>query len=526
MSHLFNNSFIKHTTKRLVQGSLPRNDFLLESPADIDIRSLQVWYDASVPSILSSNTIHDLSGKGHHMPVIASVTQANNTFFNNVTSNVNNTTDLTVSELSSNFPLTFALVGFQTRNSRKMLLEFDFIPSTTNRLNVYFDTEGAAIGSGNTFPLYLGDDLGSGGNKKVIIVGRSLPGDNSTYEYWINGNYAGTVNRARTLGQFRLFGTFGSVVSGTVAHEEDKLQELTMFNSRLSDIQLKQLFQYCSHKWSYDFIQDVDLFITAGQSNAVGFGEAHGPTPSNGWYVDAYWLNPTRIVPLADPVGPDGSSSMFARQANIGSAWPQFCRTYNELTGRYAIFHSCARGSTSILDTGNTGWNILGVNLPNGAGHFLNVVDSAKIRINKELNLRLGSTAVIWHQGEADRTATVEVYQPALQKLFELFLTKVDYVFYYEIAPRGDGTGELAHLTPRIAQRNLNRFHPRVHLIGTCEFLHTHEDGFSDSVHYSTFGYNRMGEIGATSIAREYLRQRSKLRDEPTIRSINNALES
>ncbi|MBB3057019.1 cadherin-like beta sandwich domain-containing protein [Mucilaginibacter gotjawali] len=83
----------------------------------------------------------------------------------------------------------------------------------------------------------------------------------------------------------------------------------------------------------------IDHFIIAGQSNAVGKGDTTFSPKLAIDIASQYWNGAIRAA--NDPIGPI-SDSLYR-----GSAWPAFALRYNQLTGHKVAFVQCAVGATS-----------------------------------------------------------------------------------------------------------------------------------------------------------------------------------
>jgi hypothetical protein len=89
--------------------------------------------------------------------------------------------------------------------------------------------------------------------------------------------------------------------------------------------------------------QNSQLFLLAGQSNAVGQGDLLESTvchPNTAFEFDA---DANDFIPLKDPAG---KSWKLFQQAGTGSMAPAFAKRINELTGQPFYMVTAARGST------------------------------------------------------------------------------------------------------------------------------------------------------------------------------------
>jgi len=89
--------------------------------------------------------------------------------------------------------------------------------------------------------------------------------------------------------------------------------------------------------------QDQQLFLLAGQSNAVGPGDSLESTvchPNTAFEFDA---TVNDLIPLKDPAGKPWK---LFQQAGTGSMAPAFAKRINELTGQPLYMVTAARGGT------------------------------------------------------------------------------------------------------------------------------------------------------------------------------------
>src|ERR1044072_6201072 len=142
----------------------------------------------------------------------------------------------------------------------------------------------------------------------------------------------------------------------------------------------------------------IDVFLIAGQSNAMGKGDStlSPKVPGNILQVN------TGIITRAnDPVGKNIGTS--GSQAHYGSAWPAFGNTYFQTTGNnIAFIPSSYDGSaqTAAAEYLFGNWDNTGV-----------LFDSAVARVNSGLTTLINAgyaptlKGVLWCQGEADGKA-------------------------------------------------------------------------------------------------------------------------
>jgi len=160
----------------------------------------------------------------------------------------------------------------------------------------------------------------------------------------------------------------------------------------------------------------VDLFVSAGQSNAEGRGSsASSPVVTNGVFLSSAG---SFTSPMADPVG----------GAATGSMWPAFSNEWFALTGRNSVFIDCATGGTELVDNGNKpDWSPTGTLREEAVTAILSAV--ASIRLSA--SYKLGNVYIVWCQGESDAqvgnsaVVTRAIYKQALIDLAEYFKSHI-----------------------------------------------------------------------------------------------------
>ncbi len=163
------------------------------------------------------------------------------------------------------------------------------------------------------------------------------------------------------------------------------------------------------------------LFLLAGQSNAVGQGDSLKSVvcqPSTAFEFDA---TVNQFIPLKDP---SGKPWKLFQQAGTGSVASAFAKRMNELAGKQIYMVTAARGGASChrkaemsnYDTWNT------------SGKLFDLAVEKTRMAQKKAELPL--SGVIWMQGERDANAilagqmTGAEYQQALENLINRFRKK------------------------------------------------------------------------------------------------------
>jgi hypothetical protein len=167
--------------------------------------------------------------------------------------------------------------------------------------------------------------------------------------------------------------------------------------------------------------QKGQLFLLAGQSNAVGQGDSlRSPVclSNTAFEFDA---TANTFIPLKDPVGKPWK---LFQQAGTGSVAPAFARRLNELSGQRIYMVTAARGGASChckaemadYDTWDTSGKLFGM-----------AIEKIKMA---EVKAGLHLSGIIWMQGERDANAilagqlTAFGYQSSLESLIIRFREK------------------------------------------------------------------------------------------------------
>lgn len=246
--------------------------------------------------------------------------------------------------------------------------------------------------------------------------------------------------------------------------------------------------------------QEKKVFMVAGQSNAVGQGDASASVICNAGIAFEY--KPQGLVPLSDPVG---TAAGGFEHAASGSLCPAFAKAYNAITGRTVILVPAARGGSSChqkAELNNYGtWA--------RTGHRT-LFDSAVQKAQAATGITNSALAgILWLQGERDANAintgtlTVAGYRQALQDLLQRFRDKLGknlpvYIVltgYYTNHP----TQGFDHV--RQAQEDVACSDPYTYIVYRKTNLFPHKSWMKDDIHYNQTGLNDIGETIAEEIA-------------------------
>lgn len=137
------------------------------------------------------------------------------------------------------------------------------------------------------------------------------------------------------------------------------------------------------------FLPPLDVFIIAGQSNAVGIGAPFDATldaPSDG--VFSFYKDRTTIARAQEPTDLDGT---YADRIGFGL---QFGKLYYAAAGRHVLLVQCGEGSTGFS---NSRWRV-------GDDLYLAAIARANSALGSRTGNRLGG--LLWHGGETDALAS------------------------------------------------------------------------------------------------------------------------
>lgn len=247
----------------------------------------------------------------------------------------------------------------------------------------------------------------------------------------------------------------------------------------------------------------IDVFLIAGQSNAVGHGDsALSPKVSNGNIIQ---INAGEITPANDPIGKNISGS--SHRAVYGSAWPSFGITYYNATGKkIAFIPSAYDGSaqTVAAQTVFNNWDTTGILFDSAVAR---TVSSMQALTNAGYNPVF--KGILWVQGEADATAinrgltTQADYLAAFRKMIRKFRTSfadVRMPFYiFRTGTRTD-TLDTGYKLIRDAQKTVASTDTAT-LIVYYNTIDYPQRGLMNGVsHYVQSAYNEMGSLAASAV--------------------------
>lgn len=243
---------------------------------------------------------------------------------------------------------------------------------------------------------------------------------------------------------------------------------------------------------------EIDMFVIAGQSNAVGRGdilEATSPVASttyqyyNGVITEIYSGN-KYVGRAINGVG-------------YGSAWTQFALTYYQKTGHKVAFVPGASGGSSLLavnDSGSGNWSPTGTLYADSVASTTNAILAFKQR-----GYKVNLIGVLWDQGEQDAAggSSQVDYKTALTQLYNNY--KIDLgssirFFVFQTGAPTTNINSIDWYNIREAQRQMVDENTDAYMVfwGAMDFVYTGK--MLDAVHYNQTGYNEMGLVGANNV--------------------------
>lgn len=247
-------------------------------------------------------------------------------------------------------------------------------------------------------------------------------------------------------------------------------------------------------------VNEIDIFLIAGQSNAKGAGDsALSLDPVIGTVFQ--YNSATGLTYGQDIIG-SGSSA-----AQTGSAWPAFGVTYYNITGRKICFVNAAvNATTNTAAAPNTNgtWDTTGV-----------LFDTSVSRVQQALSVltTLGYTpvfkGVLWGQGENDAIGinsaaiTQADYIAAFQKLIRryrgVFGSRMPFYIFRTGTITNQSDAGFAQIREAQVQVANGDSLTNVVFYNAIDFPGRGLMNV-DETHYLQAGYNEMGRIGAQNV--------------------------
>lgn len=236
---------------------------------------------------------------------------------------------------------------------------------------------------------------------------------------------------------------------------------------------------------------NVDVVIICGQSNALGFAgldENFDDSALVEINEGSYYFFGGKIHPLTHYM------KSINGGVSSGSAWSQFSNTYKEITGRSCVFIQCARGSTPLTD------------LAPPSNNYKRMVEETNRMISAIGKKNIANIFAVFHQGEADQIAKTrkEDYKNLLTNLGASLKNEVGIskFFVFKVgSPQRRADENISAI--KAAQDEICKEQDLFVMAfsGCSAFKRENLLLGSDGVHYSIYGYNLMGQIGAENVA-------------------------
>ena len=254
--------------------------------------------------------------------------------------------------------------------------------------------------------------------------------------------------------------------------------------------------------------QQRQLFLIAGQSNAVGQGDAKTSTVCKNGTAYEYSIAADTLFPLQDPAG---YRELNFERARTGSIAPAFAATYYQLTGSEVVIVSAARGGSSChpkAELENYGtWSATG---------RLTLLKSALEKVNgASSKTMLPLSGIIWLQGERDANAinagqlTADQYRQALQDVIARFRKTLGYNVPFYIVLTGyykdhatEGFDSVRTQQERVAHEDSN-----IYIVYRDTHLFIEKGWMKDAIHYNQEGLNAIGSTVAAEISKQVNKQ-------------------
>jgi hypothetical protein len=242
------------------------------------------------------------------------------------------------------------------------------------------------------------------------------------------------------------------------------------------------------------------LFLLAGQSNAVGLGDSSKSNLNTCNDAFEYDVLLDSIKLLKDPAGQKWKSLETTLKG--GTILPSFAKTLNVLTQKRVVTVMAARGGSSCskhaeLDNYGT-WDTTGK-------IFADAVEKTNKAINKS---GIPLTGILWMQGERDANAindgylTAEVFKASLEDLIKRFRNVYGKKLPFFIVQTGyqSGRPKAGNDIVRKMQADVAKKMKKVFLVYEDTNLFFERNWMKDNVHYNQDGLNDIGEKAAQQV--------------------------
>lgn len=239
------------------------------------------------------------------------------------------------------------------------------------------------------------------------------------------------------------------------------------------------------------------LFLLAGQSNAVGQGDSSKSNLNACKNAYEYDVLRDSIKVLKDPAGQQWKSLETTK--NGGTILPAFAKTFVELTNKKLVVLMAARGGSSCskyaeLDNYGT-WDTSGK-------LFADAVEKTNKAIKKA---GIPLTGIIWMQGERDANAitdgraTAQDFKAAFIRLIKRFreIYGKKLPFFIVLTGYQSGRPRAGNDTVREMQATVAKTMKRVYVVYEDANLFFERNLMKDNVHYNQDALNDIGAKAA-----------------------------
>lgn len=244
---------------------------------------------------------------------------------------------------------------------------------------------------------------------------------------------------------------------------------------------------------------EIDLFLAAGQSNAVGSSGSPSTITPNASKAFLYGKQ-GNIGNIVDPV-------YMGLRTGSGSMWPSFANKYIELTGRKVAVAGFAKGGTAQVaaaDYGVGNWDAAGFMYGLSVDYFNDAIDRFE-KLGYTVNVR----GILWSQGEQDaeiiRTGgiTAQNYTDALTAMMVRFRAEYGTGFEMHMVRAGVRTNvaDTGGQAIRDAQDAYVAGDANSYMATTDTVNFPAWGWMADTVHYNQTGQDYCGEKVAESAA-------------------------
>jgi hypothetical protein len=257
--------------------------------------------------------------------------------------------------------------------------------------------------------------------------------------------------------------------------------------------------------------QKQQLFLLAGQSNAVGQGDSTQSAICLPGTAYEYKAISNECTSLKDPVGEKWE---LFQKAGSGSVAPAFAKRLNELTGFKINIVAAARGGASCnvkAEMGDYGtWDETGKNTL-----FADAIAKTKMAV-KQTNTAL--SGIIWMQGERDANAilnkqmTVDEYQESLENVIHRFRKEFGKKMPFYIVLTGNQTDKTTEGSVAVqnAQQAVAKKLKQVYIAYDKTPTFPEKKWLKDNVHYNQTALNDIGEKVAETVFEHAFTQKEK----------------